>query len=463
MGEICHIKANSPLGPRYEESQTDNERQGFSNLILMCSNHHTLIDDDLTYTVEDLLSIKENHESRHTKGCAPSDDIVTQLIEKTKASDVRIQLGDGGFQADNITINQGVTVREVRDIADDLFHANFFKLSERAKNEAEDRFRTFRDEIVHTVQETLSESEINRFSDPDVQFKFYEVLQHGVRDTENDYQTRLADLLIQRVKADSKDALKFLYNAAISTASQLSKDQVDLLAFVYLACNAMVAYRFRLASWADFEARYGPMIDEFASYRVPNWNIPHLQSAGCLVVDGFKYFRSAEQMQGDFNLLRHIASNHQMLFQRGMSQELIEGITKRTDLQEKLFTESEYEAGKYVLRSSVQKRRLDGDKAEQFEFRHRFDADLSKEVLEKLYDAWKWALSPLDEKDPNSRSKYLHAVALKNAHLEKLLRHWGQHFGVYSNVDLTCIGMVIAQTHIRLRTGVRFEINPKVL
>jgi hypothetical protein len=63
VGEICHIKARSPDGPRYDANQTAEQRHGYDNLVLMCSLHHTVIDDDpVGYTVERLASLKAEHE-----------------------------------------------------------------------------------------------------------------------------------------------------------------------------------------------------------------------------------------------------------------------------------------------------------------------------------------------------------------------------------------------------------------
>jgi hypothetical protein len=65
VGKICHIKAASPEGPRYDPNQTAEERHGYDNLILMCGNHHTIIDDDLeSYSVERLIKMKATHEAR---------------------------------------------------------------------------------------------------------------------------------------------------------------------------------------------------------------------------------------------------------------------------------------------------------------------------------------------------------------------------------------------------------------
>jgi len=80
-GRICHIKADSSGGPRYDADQSDDERHGFANLVLMCPLHHDVIDSEVkTYTVEKLLEIKARHEARYTGGAQPSDDVARQFL-----------------------------------------------------------------------------------------------------------------------------------------------------------------------------------------------------------------------------------------------------------------------------------------------------------------------------------------------------------------------------------------------
>lgn len=68
VGEICHIKARSPDGPRYNANQTAEQRHAYDNLILMCGIHHTVIDDDpVAYTVERLVAMKAEHERASSK------------------------------------------------------------------------------------------------------------------------------------------------------------------------------------------------------------------------------------------------------------------------------------------------------------------------------------------------------------------------------------------------------------
>ena len=64
-GQCCHIKAISPSGPRYDAYQTNEERNGVDNLILLCSRHHKIVDSDVDkYTVDTLLQYKRDHEEQ---------------------------------------------------------------------------------------------------------------------------------------------------------------------------------------------------------------------------------------------------------------------------------------------------------------------------------------------------------------------------------------------------------------
>jgi tetratricopeptide (TPR) repeat protein len=83
VGEICHIKAQSPKGPRYDPQQTDDERHGFDNLLLLCHNHHKAVDDHPeTYTVETLREYKTQREDPHAGGLQLTDDVARQFLAR---------------------------------------------------------------------------------------------------------------------------------------------------------------------------------------------------------------------------------------------------------------------------------------------------------------------------------------------------------------------------------------------
>ena len=60
---IAHIKAQSPEGPRFDPVQSDSERHGIGNLMLLCPTCHKSIDDnEKDFPVEKLLGMKACYE-----------------------------------------------------------------------------------------------------------------------------------------------------------------------------------------------------------------------------------------------------------------------------------------------------------------------------------------------------------------------------------------------------------------
>jgi hypothetical protein len=63
LGDVAHIVAASPAGPRGDPFMAPVDRNRYENLILLCNTHHQLIDDqEATFTPERLRAIKGDHE-----------------------------------------------------------------------------------------------------------------------------------------------------------------------------------------------------------------------------------------------------------------------------------------------------------------------------------------------------------------------------------------------------------------
>ena len=65
IGQIAHTEARSDSGPRANPSLSDQERNSYANLILLCPTHHRLVDArNSTYTVDMLRGWKTDCETR---------------------------------------------------------------------------------------------------------------------------------------------------------------------------------------------------------------------------------------------------------------------------------------------------------------------------------------------------------------------------------------------------------------
>ena len=64
LGEMAHIIARATNGPRGVSPISSNERDKYSNLILLCPTHHSETDKNFSdWPVTKLLEIKAKHES----------------------------------------------------------------------------------------------------------------------------------------------------------------------------------------------------------------------------------------------------------------------------------------------------------------------------------------------------------------------------------------------------------------
>lgn len=64
VGEVCHIKAEKPGGPRFDAKMSGEERRAFSNLILLCNVCHKLVDTEVQkYSVRVLARWKAEREA----------------------------------------------------------------------------------------------------------------------------------------------------------------------------------------------------------------------------------------------------------------------------------------------------------------------------------------------------------------------------------------------------------------
>ncbi|MGE8505300.1 MAG: hypothetical protein ACN6P1_24060 [Pseudomonas sp.] len=111
-GEIAHIRATSPNGPRHDPAQTIEERHGFANLILLCGRHHAIIDTEVEeYPVPRLEKMKHEHETKGTIEIGPFHGMVAQrLLDKCESVAIFNIGGNvaykspGAIQAQNVNL-----------------------------------------------------------------------------------------------------------------------------------------------------------------------------------------------------------------------------------------------------------------------------------------------------------------------------------------------------------------------
>jgi len=103
VGKVCHIKGARPGSARYDPQQSAAQRHSFDNLILMCGRHHDVIDaDEEAYTVERLVKMKADHQSRAERIDGDFTERAAQLFIRQPVTSIN---QSGGITANTVHLH----------------------------------------------------------------------------------------------------------------------------------------------------------------------------------------------------------------------------------------------------------------------------------------------------------------------------------------------------------------------
>lgn len=183
------------------------------------------------------------------------------------------------YQANAITIVNGVTLEDVHVTVKALFDSNFPKLLKDAEIVIQRRFREMEQRMAQLVVERLTREQWRSFADPDVQYKTYETFREGVRIRDTQLRELLMQLLVKRVASDDIELDRIVLNDALTVAPRLTSTHLSVLALISLF-EGLRDFRLRdLASLVAFADRLIlPMVISSPSQEI----LQHLESLGCV-------------------------------------------------------------------------------------------------------------------------------------------------------------------------------------
>lgn len=181
-------------------------------------------------------------------------------------------------------INVGVTADEARNIALDLFKANFLELSQQAAEIA-----TYRAEkLVNDTLEKLKQenpSGIEKMKNPDMQYAMYTAQKEFARTGDENLEEILIELLVERTKEDDRTFKQIVLDESLSVITKLNQKQIDILSLVFIirrtVNNIYINYDKEIGDLLDYyERTYSQFINELPTVEEDTL-LEHLVYAGC--------------------------------------------------------------------------------------------------------------------------------------------------------------------------------------
>ena len=179
----------------------------------------------------------------------------------------------------DVTITKvGLTYAEVRDIALDVYRANFYELAGIAKETAKVRAEEITEGFLSKLQKEHPDG-FEKANDPDFQYALFTVQKEYARSGDKDLGDLLVDLLVDRSKHEQRDILQIVLNESLSTAPKLTENQLAVVAMIFLfkyTQNFGIGNHQKLGEYLDkFVAPFSSkVVKNMACYQ-------HLEFTGC--------------------------------------------------------------------------------------------------------------------------------------------------------------------------------------
>jgi hypothetical protein len=131
-------------------------------------------------------------------------------------------------------VNIGISANESRQIAIDVFKANFYDFSENAAKKALERAEEITDNFIEQFYTKIPHLE-ESLKEPSIQSSMFNAQKEYAKTGDKDLKEQLLDLLIQRIDSEERSLKQIVLDEAITIIPKLTQDQINLLSLIFSA------------------------------------------------------------------------------------------------------------------------------------------------------------------------------------------------------------------------------------
>lgn len=189
--------------------------------------------------------------------------------------------GDGSVNVQaggNVIVRQGLSYSDVRDIAHDVFEANYEKLSGEAAVEARKRFEEITEKFLVLMAEKFPEG-FSQAANPDFQHSLFVVQREYARCGDPEVGDLLVQLLVDRATKEQRSLQQIVLNESLLVIPKITSEQLSILSLVFVlkyTMSSAINSHERLASFLDVN-----LTPYWDGLNVKGSSYQHLEYLGC--------------------------------------------------------------------------------------------------------------------------------------------------------------------------------------
>jgi hypothetical protein len=334
--------------------------------------------------------------------------------------------GSSNIQADNVNVYNGLSYQDVKDIATDIFKANFLQLKDEAAQIASERAEEISEKILNKIKKDSPKS-LEEFSQPAMQDALFTAQKEYAKSGDKELGDLLVDIIVDRAEVSQRNMLQIVLDESLHIAPKLTISQLDTLTLLFLLI------RTRRLNVRNFEELKGYYISQVLPF-IDNLLQDHEH------YNYLEYLRCGNIRTGNYGALEaNIKKTYQGFFSKGFTQEDLDNEFQDTSSFSDLIIPFLHDPTKFQLRA-FDLNKLEGrmtEKAIPQEVQNKLKGLFNKstmtnqEVKEKLIDI-----------DPR---------------MEKIFTVWND--SPFNQFELSSVGIAIAHANYRRRTGETMDLS----
>jgi len=333
--------------------------------------------------------------------------------------------GSTNLQGQVITIHQGLSYSDVKEIAIDIFKSNFLELSENAANTARERVDELVEKFLGELQNRNPEA-VQNMENPAMQYALFTAQKEYAKSGDKDLADVLVDILVDRAAVTEKNLKQIVLDESLDVVSKLTNNQMDTLSIGFLLKYSKNNTLDNLEKLDNYLVTYlRPFVNDLSK---ENSLFQHLEYCGCASIS-----IGSSQIETLFR------NNYKGLFSKGFTLEEYSTKIGADELYKKYITPCLHDKEKHQI------------------------AFLDDVVLEETL---KKDNIPVDI--ITKFKSYFNQTTLQPNEIKEYLKSRGDFmstlFDVWDNsslkaITMTSVGIALAQANFRRKTGITLDLS----
>lgn len=331
------------------------------------------------------------------------------------------------LQAQSITINQGISYKDAKEIAIDVYKSNYLQLSQDAATLAAERATKITENFLDRLK-AENEHALQSMREPSMQMALYNAQKAYATTGDEDLEEVLVNILVERAAQDKRNLKQITLDESLVVAPKLTFEQMDALTLNFLLSKT---HNQRLVNIDSLKHHLENEIAPFiATLQMDSSAFEHLQYAGC----------GSIMEAGHILPIEHIfRMQYKGLFSKGGNEDEYRDLLQDSNLSAHLVTRCLRFPNLFQIKA------VNDDVIDNICKNNNFPAEINSKAKQLL------------EAHAMSQQEVREDIVRLCPEMDMLFKAWEKTN--ISKFTLTTVGIAIARANLKRKTGVEIDLG----